>query len=79
MTVDAAIDALLTIAAAVFPYDPEIKESPETNMKVLKTYIEDLLEARNIPPGTKLGDRSLPPTKCKVCVYSHEPNLRNNA
>jgi hypothetical protein len=38
------IDALLTIAASVFPYDSDTRETPETNMVNLKSAIENILE-----------------------------------
>jgi hypothetical protein len=70
MTTEEAIDALLTIASAIFPYDPGNAESPEDNLRNLKVAIEDLLEAQNIPPETKMNDKRLPSVKCKVYVSS---------
>jgi len=69
MTVEEAIDSLLTIAASVFPYDPDTKETPETNMLNLRSAIEDILERRGIPVDTKMNDKRGPSTKCKVYVY----------
>ena len=46
MTADKTIDALLTIASAIFPYDPGKVESPEVNLHNLKVAIADVLEAR---------------------------------
>jgi hypothetical protein len=68
MTTDQAIDALLTIVSAIFPYDPGNAEIPEVNLQNLKVAIEDLLEARNIPPETKMNDKRFPPMKCRVYV-----------
>jgi hypothetical protein len=69
MTVEDAIDALLAIAASVFPYDPDTKEAPEMNMLNLKSAIEDILERRGIPVDTKMNDKRGPSTKCKVYVF----------
>jgi hypothetical protein len=70
MTVDDAIDTLLAIAAAVFPYGPDMRETPETNMLNLRSAIEDMLKNRRVPLHTKLNDKGGPSTKCKVCVLS---------
>jgi hypothetical protein len=75
MTVDEAIDALLTVASAVFPNDPDTEPSPEINMHNLKEAIGDMLESRGIPVNTKMFDKGRPPVKCKVCASS-QPEIR---
>jgi hypothetical protein len=68
MTVDEAINALLTITRAVFVCDLDVEASLESNMKKIKSAIEDMLRARNIQGDTKMYDKSAQAVKCKVCV-----------
>jgi len=72
MNVDEAIDALITVATAVFPEGSQDATDPEANSRNLKDAIEDMLQARNIPVNTKMYERSWPQPRCKVYVYSFD-------
>jgi hypothetical protein len=68
MTVDEAINALLTITHVVFVSALDVEATPESNMKKIKAAIENMLRTRNIQPDTKMYDKSVQPVKCKVCA-----------
>lgn len=72
MTVDQTIDALLSVASAVFPQDTVTyaKTDVEVNSTKLKSAIEDILAARNVPIETKINEDSGSPSTCKVTVYA---------
>ncbi|KIM29976.1 hypothetical protein M408DRAFT_99729 [Serendipita vermifera MAFF 305830] len=70
MTIDEAIDALLTIASSVFPYDPSANATPEENMETLRAAVESMLEAKGVPTDTKIQDKGQSSTKCKVAIFS---------
>jgi hypothetical protein len=76
MNVDKAIDALITVATAIFPEGSQGITDPGDNSRNLKDSIEDMLQARNIPVNTKMYERSRPQPRCKVYVYSLTPPLR---
>jgi hypothetical protein len=76
MNVDEAIDALITVATAIFPEGSQGIGDPEANSRNLKDAIEDMLQARKIPVNTKMYERSRPPPRCKVYVYSLTRPLR---
>jgi hypothetical protein len=66
MNVDQAIDALITVATAVFSDNSEDVADPENNSMKLKEAIEDMLQTRGIPVGAKMYERGGPQTRCKV-------------
>jgi hypothetical protein len=66
MNVDEAIDALITVATAIFPEDSQDTTDPEANSRNLKEAIENMLQARNIQLNTKMYERSRPQPRCKV-------------
>jgi hypothetical protein len=68
MTVDEAINALLSIVGVVFDSDLDAEASSESNMKMIRAAIEDMLRTRNIQTDTMMHDKRLQPVKCKVCV-----------
>jgi hypothetical protein len=68
MNVEQAIDALLTIAYAVFPGDSEPVADLEVNSKNLREAVEGMLQTTGIPLDTKMNDQRHPSTKCKVYV-----------
>ena len=70
MNVDKAIDALITVASAVFGDESQNMAIPETNSKHLKEAIEEMLQTREIPVSSKMYERDRPQTRCKVYVYS---------
>jgi hypothetical protein len=70
MNLNEAVDALLEVASAVFPEEPQQTINRDSNTKKLKRAVESILEARNIPLNTKMNDPQRPPTKCKVYVFS---------
>jgi hypothetical protein len=76
MNVDEAIDALITVATAIFPEGSQGIGDPEANSRNLKDAIEDMLQARNIPVNTKMYERCQPQPRCKVYVYSLTSLLR---
>jgi hypothetical protein len=69
MNVNEAIDALLEVALSVFPEGSQQTSDPETNSRNLKMSIERLLQARGLPPDTKMVDRSRPSMRCNVYVF----------
>ncbi|KIM33599.1 hypothetical protein M408DRAFT_157562 [Serendipita vermifera MAFF 305830] len=84
MTVDQAIDTVLTIASAAFPFDPDIKLDPETRTRQIRVAIEKVLDTRGIHTTAKLFEKHDPPKECKVVIYattstnvSHPQALRN--
>jgi hypothetical protein len=66
MNVDEAIEALLTVATAVFAGDSQDVVDPETNSKILKNAIQKILQIREVPVNTKMYDRGRSQTRCKV-------------
>jgi hypothetical protein len=66
MNMDEAIDALITVATAVFGDESENAAPPETNSKHLKEAIEEMLQSRKIPVNSKMYERDGPQTRCKV-------------
>ena len=68
MTIEQAIDALLAITSAVFPYGLDTSLNPERNMQALQAAIESMLKSQKIPINTKLYSKHHPINKCKVYV-----------
>jgi hypothetical protein len=66
MNLNDAIDALIAVATAIFPEGSQEVPAPETNSKMLKDAIEDMLQTRGLPVNTKMYDRNSPQTGCKV-------------
>ena len=66
MNVDEAIDALLSVASAIFSSDTRGKPDLDTNTKHLKEAVEEILQARGIPLDTKMNDDRSQPVNCKV-------------
>jgi hypothetical protein len=71
MTVDEAIEALITVATAVFAGDSQDVVDQESNSENLKNAIEEVIQIRELPVNTKMYERDRPQTRCKVYVYSH--------
>jgi len=69
MNVEDAINAVITVAKAVFPEGSHDRDEQETNSKIIREAIEDLLQTRGIPLDTKLYEKDRPPGRCKVFVY----------
>ena len=65
MTASQAIDALCTVALAVFPDRADQTGNAEENTRNLKEAIVGILNARKIPLDSKMNDKSRPP-KCRV-------------
>jgi hypothetical protein len=70
MNVDEAIDALITVATAVFGEDSQDIAAPEANSKHLKEAIEEIIQTREIRVNSKMYERDRPQTRCKVYAYS---------
>jgi hypothetical protein len=66
MNVDEAIDALITVATAVFPEGSQDIPEPETNSKNLKGAIEEMLQTKEIAVNAKMHERDSPQQRCKV-------------
>jgi hypothetical protein len=66
MSVDEAIDALVTVATAVFPRGSQEEVDPDFNSKNLKNAIEDMLQTREVPVNSKMYEPDRPQTSCKV-------------
>lgn len=66
MNVDQTIDALLTIASAIFPEESTESQDLATNTQNLRVSIEDLLQSLDIPLDTKMYDARRPAGTCKV-------------
>jgi hypothetical protein len=66
MNVDDAVDALLNVAAAIFPEGSQEVANPEANSEALKETIEDMLQTRGLAVNTKMYERNNPRTGCKV-------------
>jgi hypothetical protein len=66
MNVTDAIDALITIATAIFPEGSQEVPDPEANSRKLKDAIEVMLQTRGVPINAKMYERSSPETRCKV-------------
>jgi hypothetical protein len=73
MNVNQAIDALIGVALTVFPAGSQKSPDRERNSKNLKSAIEGLLQAREIPLGIKMGDQIGTQKGCKVYVYFFLP------
>lgn len=70
MTIDQAIDALLNMASVVFPDGSDGGSNPESNMKILREFLEDMLETHNIQADTKMYNKSMSRGGCKVYVFT---------
>jgi hypothetical protein len=70
MNLNETVDALLEVASAVFPEEPQKTIDRASNTKQLKKAVEGILEARSIPLSTKMNDPERTPTNCKVYVFS---------
>jgi hypothetical protein len=68
MNVDEAIDALLNVALAIFPNNPDSELDPETRTRRLRESVESILQTRGIPPDRKMQDTSEESIGCKVYV-----------
>jgi hypothetical protein len=68
MNINEAIEALLDVAFAVFPEGSQQTLNLGANSDKLKVAIEGMLQARQIPLGTKMNEPSRPQTGCKVYV-----------
>jgi hypothetical protein len=66
MNVTDAIDALVTVAATIFPEGSQEVSDPNANSRKLKDAIEDMLQTRGLPVNVKMYERSSPETRCKV-------------
>jgi hypothetical protein len=66
MNVEEAINALLTVATAVFAEGSQATVDPDANSKNLKESIEGILQTRKIPIKTKMYERDRQQTGCKV-------------
>jgi len=66
MSVDDAIEALITVTTAIFPEGSQEAPDPEINSKQLKEAIEDMLQVRGLALDTKMYERSDLQTGCKV-------------
>jgi hypothetical protein len=66
MNVEEAIDALITVATAVFGEDSQDTATPEASSEHLKEAIEEMLQAREISVKAKMYERDRPQTRCKV-------------
>jgi hypothetical protein len=68
MNVDEAIDALLTIASAIFPDKPDTDPDQETRTMQLIESVKSILRTRGIPPDRKMQDTNEESVGCKVYV-----------
>ena len=68
MNVDEAIDALLNVALAIFPNNPDPVLDPEMRIRRLGESVEAILQTRGIPPDRKMQDTSEDSIRCKVYV-----------
>jgi hypothetical protein len=68
MNVDEAIDALLNVALAIFPDNPDFNFDQETRTRKLSESVESILQTRGIPLDRKMQDTSEDSIGCKVYV-----------
>jgi hypothetical protein len=67
MNLDDTIEGLLTLASSLFPNNaPEVIQTPEKNLQIVKDAIEDLLQSHQIPSNIKLNDERLRSCRTKV-------------
>ena len=59
MNIEETIDALITVATAVFVDGSRDLNDKGRNSEKLREAIEDLLQSRGIPIATKMHERSL--------------------
>jgi len=71
MNIEEAIDALITVATAVFVDGSRDLNDKEGNSKKLKEAIENLLRTRRIPISTEMRG-SLQQATCKVSVLRYQ-------
>ncbi|KIM28618.1 hypothetical protein M408DRAFT_69473, partial [Serendipita vermifera MAFF 305830] len=70
MTVDEAIEAVVNIASAVFPENPDTPFDTTINSYNLKEALEDLLLMGGIPIDALMYDKTRPSGRCKVVLYA---------
>lgn len=70
MNADAAIDALISLASAVFPLNDNEIVNQEVNTSKLKAALENLLQVNGIPPDTKMYDKAQQAGNCKVVIIA---------
>jgi len=68
MNVDEAIDALLNVALAIFPDNPDSGSDQETRTRQLSESVESIIQTRGIPPDQKMQDTREESIGCKVYV-----------
>jgi hypothetical protein len=68
MNVDEAVDALLNVALAVFPDNPDSDPDQEARTRRLGEAIESILQTRGIPPDRRMQDTDSSSVGCKVYV-----------
>jgi hypothetical protein len=67
MSLDDAIDGLLTLADSLFPQgDTEISRTPDKNLDSIRSVIGDLLSRHDLPEDVKLSDPRVRSSKSKV-------------
>jgi hypothetical protein len=66
MNVDEAIDALITVATAVFPEGSQDVPDPEANSNSLKGAIEEILQTKETAVNAKMHERARQQNRCKV-------------
>lgn len=70
MSVDTAINTLLSIASLVFPTEPKENISSDIRMKNLRGALEDTIKECGLPPDQKMVDKDRPAGSCKVALYA---------
>ena len=66
MDVEEAIDALITVATAVFGVDSQDATDPEANSKRLKEAIEEMILSKEVSVNAKMHERDNLQKGCKV-------------
>jgi hypothetical protein len=67
MGIDDAIDGLLTLADSLFPQrDPDTVRTPDQNLDVIKSVLEEQLIRYNLPGDIRLNDHRLRSCRSKV-------------
>jgi hypothetical protein len=78
MNMDEAIEAFLDVALAVFPNDPCPNSDPETNARLLRESVENILQTRGIPPSQRMQEKRRESAGCKVYVLCPHPSKYTN-
>jgi hypothetical protein len=76
MNVDEAIDALLNVALAIFPDNPDSETDKDAYTRRLRESVKSIIQTRGIPSDRKMQDTGEESVGCKVyvlfpCTFTH--------